>query len=391
MLAAISLISVIFQPTILIQLPASVKTYQEIQDRCLDEAQRLRRGITFSVGMTDASGIAAQAKWPQWKYFDAVLDGALSRDIPRIRLKIGGGPPIHPTWQALNSDQVWNQPNRPPPGKDFALWARLSEYKQQLVDRVVYKVKTAGKDPTKLVEIELSTEPGKGGAGGPWLAANHRTFAPTDANTPEGTWDEAFHSELSYECRHIDFRGIPVLSPSFTFRDAQSFSTELATFRSPLGDAWRSKVTVWSVNLYGNISGSRDSSMSSALRNLEQKARQAIQLMRCQPEIGASAALSVGETGWTNQHLNRSGSRQDELLRGRVLRQSEDLLLSLGFDSVSTYALAEGEYGLFDLNMRPSEAYKGYTGERESTINRGKIEFNRARIFPFSSRWLAVR
>ena len=155
-----------------VQLPASVNRNEALQERCLDEAKRLNAGIAFSIGFTDASGIAAQARFPTWKYYEQVIEGALRRDIPKIRIKLGGGPPVHRTWTDLSDTPPWGEPNRPPRGPGNRLWAKVASYKQHVIDQARLLILQSGRQPKDILEIQLATEPGKGGSGGPWLGVS---------------------------------------------------------------------------------------------------------------------------------------------------------------------------------------------------------------------------
>lgn len=346
----------------LIQILPTIESSAQVMEKMLDEAQRLNRGITVSLGVTDDGSIFAQARWPQWKYFDPMLDGAISRRLPKVRLKIGGGPPPHPTWRAFNGGDAWEASNRPPRGENDALWKQLVKYKQYVIDRAVAKMKAAGLEPKEFLEIELGTEPGKGGSGGPWKSAYPFTYASPYDRLPEGTWDDAYHEQLSFECSQLDFKGLTVLSPAFECQDTASFSQELSTFDSPKGAAWRSKVDVWVVNLYANLSDRRERGLVAAVRAFRAKAMWARNVMWQQRGIGENARLAVGELGWTHATLNLSGARTSEAerSRGEALRACEDAARGLGFESVSIYTMADDEYGLFDRKMKPSPALAGF-------------------------------
>ncbi len=342
----------------LVQILPTVHYNSALQERSIDEAARLGRGITFSFGPTDGAGVFAQARFPQWRYFDPVMDRAIQKRLPKIRIKIGGGPPIHPTWQALNGNKPWSQPYRPPKG----LWKRLTEYKQQVIDRAFNKVKAAGLDPKDVLEIELATEPGKGGSGGPWSSASPYTYEAPYNVLPEGHWDKEFHEHLSYECSNLDFKGLPVLSPSFEYQSKELFDEEMKTFSAPEGAAWRSKVTHWVVNIY--VEGEANHSVRDVLITFRTKAMRARNLMWSNLAIGDTAKISVGEFGLTPRTLKRSGSEQDEKFRGEVLRACEDSLPGLGYVSSSLYTLVDDDFGLFDKAFRAKPALETYAPSR---------------------------
>ena len=345
----------------LIQIPPPVSRYEPIRDKVLEEASKLGRGITLSMGYIDAAGVMAQARFPEWRYFDPVIDGALKRGIRKIRLKIGGGPPKHRSWIELNGGKRWNEPYRPPKGPDYAVWNKIVSYKQATIDRAYNKVKKAGLDPKEALEIEIATEPCKGGSDGPWTTAGPFRYQHPFDHTPEGTWDDQIHEQLSYEAQKLDYKGLRVFSPAFEYQSEETFAQELATFKSPKGEAWRKRVDVWVLNLYPNLQGTGKSSLYDAVRSFREKGTKALRVLRGQREIGRDAQIAIGEHGWTLEKLNRSKSDQNEVFRGEVIKACEEAAVQMGFESVSLYALAEDKWGLFDEAMRPKPARTSFS------------------------------
>lgn len=361
MISLLAALALAPEPFRFVQIPAMVDYNSGLQERALDEAQRLSAGITVSVGFTDASGIAAQARFPTWKYFEQVVGGALDRKISKIRLKIGGGPPPHPSWLALNDGQPWEEPYRPPHGPDNALWKRLVYYKQAVIDRAVTLVQVAKRDPKQVLEIELATEPGKGGSGGPWRGAPG-AYGPAVRAYPEGVWDLGFHEELSFECQNLDFRGLPVLSPSFEFQSDETFAQELSSAQSAMGEGWRSKVNVWVVNVYAQAKVGPDGSLEGPLRAFAAKALKARDAIR--RTFGQNVPIVVGEYGWTAKSLGVQGRSDAEGLRGRALRESESLLKQAGFLSASLYTMVDDRetpgFGMFDRRFSTDAVREGF-------------------------------
>lgn len=324
-------------------------------DRCLDEAKRMNAGITFNVALMDASGFAATTNFPTWRMFDQVVDGALQRGLPKIRIIVGGGPPPHRTWKDLNHGESWTMPNRPPRGEDDALWRKLVEYKQALIDGAVAKAKNRKLDPKSVLEIQLWTEPGKGGSGGPWVSANPYRYQGSNNRDAEGTWDDTLHEQLNFEASNLNFQGLTVFAPSFEFQSRESFGVELITAGRTVGQTWRSKVDVWPVSVYAGAVDEFD--QATAVSRFATKAGDARRMIR--DRLGDRVRVAISEYGWTNTQLKSSDEQ-----RGRALADCEREAASLGFESACLYTLVDDPgvvgYGVLSQDFRRRDCLESF-------------------------------
>lgn len=351
-------VAVLFAPPFqrLVHMPAAIKLNVPVIDRCLDEAKRMGAGISFNAALMDASGFASTTDHPRWDVYNRIVDGALERGLPKVRIIMGGGPPPHRTWKSLNAGDAWSMPNRPPRGEGDRLWAKLAEFKQSLIDMAITKAKAKRKNATDIFEIQLWTEPGKGGSGGPWVSANPFRYNSNFNRTPEGTWDDLLHEQLNFECSRLDFRGLPVFAPSFEVQSSTTFAVELRSASSGVGSSWRSKVTVWPVSIYGDALTTFDP--EEAVRRFADKAVSARSAIRTR--FGSDARVVISEYGWTNEKLKAP----DNATRGSVLRACEAKAASLGFESACLYTIVDDAgvpgFGLFDLAFKDRTAFNAF-------------------------------
>jgi len=319
----------------------------------IDIAARLGIGIQVNYALSSASGIAANTTSPTWTWFDNWFDYAVARlnKIPKIRIRLGGGPPIISAWTTL-AGSSWSEVNRPPAGTANAVWAKIATYNQAVIDRAISKVKLAGKQATEVLEIQLGGEPAKKGAEGPWTTANPYTYSSPYSGYSNGTWDEQYHAYLAYWVNATNFRSLPVLSPALLSEDSTIRTQELATIGSGAGANWRSKVTRWAYHNYnytdsGTTGATYASDAFEAKHELSQAGLQALSF------VDNDAIPDITEFGWTPEYLRQDdvtfGVNPDE--RGEAIWNCYQYAKSVDVPSMTIYTAADDDFGLIKADL----------------------------------------
>lgn len=190
-------------------------------------ASRGFTGVRLGIGISDASatGIAYDAAVINLDNLTVILDLLVMAGL-KCQLQIGGeGPPNNSSWYSTLAGfgSPWPYHKRPPVGNSNTVVAdRTADVKSAAIALMVDKYLASGRDPVEWCSVELWNEPARGGAGAPdgtttyWNAGAPGTWdGPSNLPTPSSSPYSMIVNYLNAEIPQIDFKNLPLISPSF--------------------------------------------------------------------------------------------------------------------------------------------------------------------------------
>lgn len=195
-------------------------------------ASRGFAGVRLDIGFSDANptGIAYSSSTVNLTFLNTIFDLLILAGL-KCQLQVGGdAPPTTTGWRALaglSGSGAWPHAKRPPKGSGNAVPNQTAAYKSAAIALMYEKYEKSGQDPRKCRSVELWNEPGRGGAGAP--PANDDYWLAGTTDFAMGTWDSptSFNPAppsgeyttiveyLNIELPQIDFKNLPLISPSF--------------------------------------------------------------------------------------------------------------------------------------------------------------------------------
>lgn len=274
-------------------------------------ASRGFKGIRFALALSDSPTFNDPDN-PDWTYLDATTDYAVANDL-KVILQVGGeGPPKAAAgWKALNGGTEWTYNRRPVLGTSNAVVIAVANIVQEAIRRSRQKFIDAGLNPIDYLYIQTGNEPGLGGSGASGVPDPYGTASG------DGYWDgPAQVTATNLVCSYLEFfeammsrlqfYGLEVMSPCF---EAVNLAQELTTYDAQ-NSSWKSKITIWTTNLYYTLSGlGRGLGPKEAARiavwGKDGRGKTSsdtdcflYKINQLRTEFGASARLAVTETGF---------------------------------------------------------------------------------------------